>query len=677
MNLARAGALALGLAGAFVSVGCTSNPYFIGALCPPGDGTTDPCRGGGTDAGSGPSFAVDLDQSGASRLGESLELPGGAIPATLRLRGERATASEWPSDQGSLLRRAMGTPTPGLEAPFTDETSAVGLATDAPAYAADDPTPGSVDADDAVFELVFRTAPGVSAIDKRGTGTGWSLATTSAGELALELRDGQRSATVVSAPLVARAWYHCLVWMSRGGARADCNGREGAAADLGALGSLASSANLAPGGGDPTAGAGIAIAHFALFRAPHGALGEPATWSAVGRRRFAELTGARPRVALGSALPKPDVRDSAAYVDLERKPGSARRLFLVGPDWPRIACRSDAVGARACGFLSEANRARTVPADASGWAAGELTVAPRRADFADGERRMEGLVPSTAAAPHLLRWTGTYAGARQSLSFFARGETGQFVGAAVSNRGTAVFDLKAGTASAPAGTRAAIEPWGDGLFRCSYTFEPDAGSVTYAVQLLGPAQAESFAGDGASAWIDVAGLQLDVGQAYAGSLMGADSEAADQLSFVADDGNLPAAGSVSLRCRMMLPAGPRLTDQAVLNLNRGGAFETQVQLYLTGDTGLLKFWGLQDGATHWAFSHPGSPLDGLLHAVEARWSPTSAELLVDGVSAIQEALIANDPPFSLDRIDVGFSSKSSGALEGLVAGVEIGTFDRR
>jgi hypothetical protein len=45
---------------------------------------------------------------------------------------------------------------------------------------------------------------------------------------------------------------------------------------------------------------------------------------------------------------------------------------------------------------------------------------------------------------------------------------------------------------------------------------------------------------------------------------------------------------------------------------------------------------------------------------------------VDGVPVSQNALIANTPPFSLDRIDVGFSSSSSGNLEGLLAGIEIG-----
>ena len=143
---------------------------------------------------------------------------------------------------------------------------------------------------------------------------------------------------------------------------------------------------------------------------------------------------------------------------------------------------------------------------------------------------------------------------------------------------------------------------------------------------------------------------------------------------MADDGNLPVASAVTLRCRLLLPEGPRLTDQAVLNLNLGGSFENQVQLYLIGDSGLLKFWGLRDGAAHWAFAHPVSPLDGRRHSVEANWSLTTAELSVDGVSTQQNALIANDPPFSLDRIDVGFSSKSSGYLEGLVAGIEIAAF---
>src|SRR5438874_9974709 len=105
-GVARAVLLLAWLAGASLALGCTSNPYYIGAACPPG--TASPCGGAGADGGgadAGVSFALDLDQSGASHLGDDLELPGGAVRATLRFRGERATASSWPSEQGAVLNR--------------------------------------------------------------------------------------------------------------------------------------------------------------------------------------------------------------------------------------------------------------------------------------------------------------------------------------------------------------------------------------------------------------------------------------------------------------------------------------------------------------------------------------------------------------------------------------------
>ncbi|HEY1534930.1 MAG TPA: hypothetical protein VGF76_12975, partial [Polyangiaceae bacterium] len=353
--------------------------------------------------------------------------------------------------------------------------------------------------------------------------------------------------------------------------------------------------------------------------------------------------------------------------------GAPRQLFVVGPDWPRIACRSDVNGTHDCGYLSEAQRTRWLEPKASAWTASELAVAADYADFADGMHRMEALVPSSAKAAHALTWTGSYGGARQALSFFARAEAGQLVSVNVSKLGTAVFDVRAGTVvGAPSVGNASIEDWGGGLFRCAYVFAPTAGATTYSVEPLADAQAQPFAGDAKSAWLDLAELQLDVGQAYPGSPLAAANQAGDALSFIADDGNLPSSSAVAQRLRVLLPAGARLTDQAVLNLNLDGEFDNQVELYLTGDSNQLKFWGLQGGDAHWAFSHPVSLVDGLRHSVEADWGSDFASLSVDGVSLRQEAMLPNDPPFVLNRIDLGFSSNSSGSLEGLLAGVEIG-----
>jgi hypothetical protein len=667
---------------------CTSNPYLIGASCPGEGDASAACSTAGAagatggngeglagTAGSGAdlSFALDLDQTGASHLKSELQLAGGSIDAVLRFRGETATAQDWPSDQGALLVKSLAAPVVQLEAPFTDGTRAVGFATSNATYVAQNAEPGAVDSDDFALELVFRAVPGASIIGKRDGRAGWAVALTAGGALTLEVSDEQRTRLLSSEPLTPRAWYHCLFWVSHAaGGQVFCNGRAGAVTDLSSLGSLGSAATLTVGGGGPETDDDSELAHFSLFRTPVGGLGAATTWPPVSRQRFAELTGVSPRVARGSMLREAGLRDSAAYLDLQRGVSASRHLFLVGPDWPRVTCRADAAGVRDCGYLSEPKRTRWLEPHADEWSAGGLTVLANSALFADGEQSMAGLAPSAQSAPHTLSVTGAYGGARQALSFFVRAARGQIVGVSVSGLERAVFDVAAGSVvSTPAGARASVERWGDGLFRCALTFEPDPGALTYELEPLDDAEGQPFAGDGNSVWLHVAGLQLDVGEAYAGSLLAADEQAGDQLSFVGDDGNLPTGTTVVERFRVLLPEGPRLTDQAVLNLNRGGEFDNQVQIYLTGDTNELKFWGLSEGATHWAFTHPLTPGDGLRHQIEAKWVPNSATLSVDGNALTKDALTANEPPFLLDRIDVGYSTNSSGSLEGLVAGIEI------
>jgi Concanavalin A-like lectin/glucanases superfamily len=693
-NAARAVGVAALLCSLVVLAACTSNPYFIGASCPGADSASAhaPCGAAGSAgaAGSGAmagsagaagassnlNFAVDLDQSGASHLKSELLLPSGSVAATLRFRGETATANDWPSDQGALLVKAAAPLAVQLEAPFTDGTRAIGFSTDANAYLAQSAEPGTVDADDFALEVVLQAVAGTRIISKRADGVGWSVQLTAEGALTLEVTDDARTLLVSSEVLAPGAWYHCVFWLSRSaGGQAYCNGRASDVTDMSQLGSLATTTSLAVGGGlannEPPPNA--KLAHFSLFRVPVGALGPSKDWAALSRQRFAQLTGVSPRVARGSLLPRPGQRDSPAYLDLQRGIDGGRYLFLVGPDWPRITCRTDAAGVRDCGYLGEPERSRSIKARADAWTASQVTVLTDHADFADGERRMQGLVPSIAQVGHALSVSGTFGGAQQALSFFVRAGLGSSVGVSVTGRDRAVFDVAAGkVTTAPANAQAGIEPWGNQLFRCSLVFVPDAGRLTYQLQLLGPGDAELFAGDGKTAWLDVAGLQLDTGLAYSGSLLAADIQAADQLSFVGSDGNLPELSAASARLRVLLPAGPRLTDQSVLNLNHGGEFANQAEMYVIGDTSQLKFWGLNAGATHWAFVNPRSLVDGLRHQVEASWGPTSAELTVDGESVIKKAELANEPPFSFDRIDVGFSSNSSGSLEGLVAGIEIG-----
>ncbi|HVZ72279.1 MAG TPA: hypothetical protein VHJ20_07880 [Polyangia bacterium] len=667
----RAGAVALAAA---ALVACTRNPYVVGAICPAtaggGAGVVPPSCAGGGGGSPGVTFAADLDRSGVSFLDGALALPSGPMAPALRLRGESATTAAWPAEVGGTFAWKSGAT--GVEAPFTDGTRAVETFLSEVTFTAPSAAVGALGNDDVVFEVVLRGAAGATVASKSGAGGGWRFASDGTGALALTLDDGTGHVVhVTSEPLVPNAWAHCLFWASRGGAaRADCDGRMGVTSAAPALGALdVPGTTMAIGGGED-----VEIALLAIYRAPAGGLGDASGWLAIGRRRFAQLTGAAPRIAGGTALPAAGLRASAAWVDLQASAGAPRRLFLVGPDWPRIACRTDVAGARGCGFLSEPDRARLVPAEPSAWTADGLSVAAPAgvsAAFADGTSSMAGLVPTTDSSPHALSTTAAVGPAREVLSFFARAGASSFVGASAGTSARAIFDVGAGkVVSAPANVRATIEPWGAGIFRCAYAFDAAMGATTYTVEVLAGADGAPFVGDGATTSAFVTGLQLDVNVNYPGSPLAATAQAADQLTFVGDDGNLPTSSAVAISLRTQLAAGPRLTDQALVNLNRGGSYDDQVQLYVTGDKGQIGFWGISGKVTHWAFDHPALVADGATHAVLADWNATLAHVAVDGAPAMEMALVPNQS-FGLDRIDVGFSGHSSGALGGLVSALEI------
>jgi hypothetical protein len=644
---------------------------------PSGCGTA----GAGGAVSPNATFAVDLDQSGVSLLSASLDLPAGPVAPALRLRGERASQAGWPAEVGGGFGPGVGAALLPFETPFTDGTGAAAFDAAAPSYVASAVTTAALAGDDFALEVVLRAAAGGVVLAKSAASGGWTLAADPGGVLGLALDDGTpaHAARVTTEPLADGTWYHCLFWVSRAaGARADCDGRAGVSLAVAALGAVDAPVAASLGGSASTR-----VALLSLYRVAAGGLGAASTWLDVSRRRFATLAGARPKVAHGTALPSPGLRATPAYVDLQLTATGERLLFAVGPDWPRVACRF-AAGARTCGFLSEPHRTRFVPASALAWQASELGVVGGSGLFADGQNAMVALVPSTTTAAHTLSFSANGGAKNQVFSFFATptGAKGRYVGAEITGFGRAVFDLVAGTVvSAPAGVgvRATIEPWGQKIFRCALAIAfPGAGATTtYAVDVLGTADAAPFAGDGASSWVLVAGLQLDAGLAYAGSLLAADVQEGDQLTFVGDDGNLPTTPAASVSFRTFLPNGPRLTDQALVNLNLGGSFMDQIQLYVIGgtiaDTGKLKFWGLRGNVTHWAFDHPSASLpDGAPHTVVADWNETVARVAVDDVLAMETALARNTPPFAFDRIDVAFSGKSSGALEGLIARLEIG-----
>src|SRR6185503_9590360 len=194
-------AIALALAG---GIGCARRAYVIGAVCPGADGGTPidaSCGVGPPPAGT--TFAVALDKSGVSFLERTLPLAAGPVAPTLRLRGEHATMTAWPSEGGGPVLTGASGATLDLGTPFTDATRAVGFISSSPAFFANDDAVGAVALDDFALEVVLRPAAGTVA--EHGAGAvQWTLAGRPTGELVLTLDDGDPThvADVVSPPLV-------------------------------------------------------------------------------------------------------------------------------------------------------------------------------------------------------------------------------------------------------------------------------------------------------------------------------------------------------------------------------------------------------------------------------------------------------------------------------------------
>jgi hypothetical protein len=640
----------------FALAGCNENPHYIGDVCP----------GAAPGSGACATFSVGLDRSGVSLLPMDLALPGGSLSPAERLRGETAKDTVWTADAGGELGRSAGslTLTLGLEAPFTDDTLAVGFASGASSYVAVASTTGAVGRDDFAIELVLRAAAGATLFDRRAGATGWALSEGADGALILAIADAtQTTATeIASAPLVEGAWYHCMAWIGRAdGGRVDCNGRVGALVPLSGLGDLDGAASLAAGGG--TARGRVAL--LALYRAKPGGLGPASSWLAVGARRFATLTGAG-AVAVGSPLPGANLRDSPAYLDMQRAVGAERHLFLVGEEWPRVACRTDTMNARDCGYVSEPARMRLVPGDPAGFTATEVGVVADQAGFADGEARMAALVPTPTNALHAISATSTFDAAHHVFSFFARAGHASQVGVSAGGLDTAIYDLASGRVmAAPAGVDASIEDWG-GIYRVVYGFDPAPGPGTYVVQILDPTAAGTQA-------VFVAGLQVDVGLRAPGSLLAADMQPADRLVFAAGGGNVPARPAISFGMRMIAPAAARPTDQPIVSLNRAGLSEQEVFLFVSGQSGHLQYEGRSGGVTQWLIEHPTGLVDGQRRVLDGSWNATSAEIAINGIVATAPTLTQNAAPFIFDQIDVAFAPGTSDHLEGLLAGLTFST----
>lgn len=673
---------------ALVALGCTDNEYIIGSLCDAlsgcasggsssgsagaSSGGAGGSSGNGGSAGSGEAGALEpgpltaeLTGSGPERLPEELM---GVAPSHFLIASD-ATTSSWPARRGDgfdvLAPAALAL---GEPAPFADPGRVL-VHANATTFSAEsswaDTSAGAL-----ALEAVFRGEPSVQLLAQRDGGAGLEWFLDAAGNLNLRLGAGSDELVLASHALVPDAWHHCLALVdaSQAVAQMFCNGQAGDAVSVPegfALGPIAAAATLGS--------AAVARLHWAQLGSWHTASWQPrGSWTDVARERFARLVGT---YAEGSQepLPLPDVRASGAYIDMS--PSDApelRRLHPVGEHWPRIVCRPAGDAPRFCGLLLETSSSRFVAPSAftlDRWDGVEAGVTPSPEAGPTGAASLYAVTPSSTAGPHQLEIETAFGQGPAVLSLFARTGSTARLQVEVVGLASATFDLSGASVLESAGAlAAAIEPWGDGLMRPSFSFEVDAGDHLLRLTLLDDDSNATFTGDGSVA-AHLGDVELRFRSISTPLPTFGNIQQPDHLAYPAGSGNLPSGGSFGFSAELWLPATPLLADAAIITANAGGRYDPQINVFVRPSDGTIQYWGRELDAAIWQMSSTTAVTDGALHQLAVGLGPEGATLTVDGESTTDPA--DGYDLSQLDRVEIGGSMMSSGPLTGIVRRIRI------
>jgi hypothetical protein len=520
------------------------------------------------------------------------------------------------------------------------------------------------------LEAVFRGEAGATLLSQREAATGLELVLDAEGRLTLQLAAAGETLSVSSQALVKDAWHHCLALFDSAQAAAQifCNGQAGASVTVPkgfAITALTSAAVL----GDADA-ARVHWAALGRWEAP--TWGPRGTWGDQASTRFARLVGT---FAEGSSVPVPlaEVRASGAYIDMSPSDRpEVRRLHPVGEHWPRVVCRPIVERVRECGLLVEPDSSRSVSTEdfrLDHWTATEVTTSVGSSAGPAGADTLLGLQPSALDTEHTLERLGPVGDGPAVFSVYARAGSRRRVALEIVGGASATFDVaSARVLEATDALASSAEAWGDGLVRLSLAYDSAGGPQTLRIALLDDASSPTFAGDGSVA-LELGDAELRFGSAATLLPTFGDIQLADHLVYQAENGNFPPGPGFELAAEVWLPAAPLAADAAVINVNFASRYDEQINLFINAIGATAQFGGLQGDTAPWTVASDVPLTDGAWHQLSAGVGQSGATLRVDDSTTSGPAR-AFDVGV-LDRIDVGKTTSSSGALTGLVRRVAI------
>lgn len=645
-----------------------------------------------------PSFRVEFCQrNGVGLLDPELEINSVTEEPQFRYNGKIATASVWPSwSYGEQL--AIGgsgsDPTPGQFSPLLGASDGAVLFNGAKYFAAATSGFADVTTEDIVIELVFRmpSTSGLRMLEKRKSAAdynGWTVF-NNAGFLTLYLDSGASQIGFATGALTAGCWYHAMAFADRSGSGAwYVNGlASGTPVSLASVtGSLTNSEYMWVGAASAFGPAAWTdpIAYIAMWM--KSAWLDTHLQAAVAAERFYKMCGIWPQLAEGTAAPVVATRDDIAHLDHYDSDGN-RRLFQVGPNWPRICERPDADDAVHRGLLQESERENicleSETIDVAGtWPVTRCSVTNTSTTTApDGTTTSSDVIhEDNSDNNHYIKQNiALVTATRYTFSCWAKAinRTQISINPGISNT-VCLFNLSTGAiVSEGSAATAYIEDWGNGWYRCCIRFLSDTSGVVSHYIFPAEGGSASFQGlnqDSIYVW----GFQEEAGgfaSSYIKTTTVAETRVADDLYYKGDDGNLGEPGGSGRTATLLLrfmtrPASLNRTDNAyLLALSDDGSADDRVSLHISLlDT--IGTYGIAGGTTWWNSTSGGDPENGLPRELALSYELNSIYTSVDGERTLKDsdAQVSDE----LDRIVVGgpYSTAVAGRADDLILLVEI------
>jgi hypothetical protein len=590
--------------------------------------------------GGGPVLSYLQGGNGVNNLDPNLTINGTTVTPEFRYKlGDADGTNLDPWTYGSILPLSVGTPVYNNGSPLlgsNDDSADLNSGY----YQDTGNTTGDVSTEDIVIETIYKHSGGTKGLVGKGlaaTGDTWGLYTGTA-NIRFRIEVSSANIDLQSLNLVDGAWYHVIAFINRD--EASTNGSQmyinavasGAGVDFSAnAGSASNSENMRLGTyGNITIAYDSNIAYLAMWLQASwhqaGAAG-PTEWAAIAKERFEKLTG--------FYSPKGTVTYArASEAVLNKREGSADKLYTLGDGWPRMDKVVDSASTELIGYRAETADINELlySEDFSDvtWVKTRCTISSDGLAAPNKETTADGIIGTAVSDTHYVSQAITSSAAEHIFSVYAKAgdQDWLYLDSPGTANADAYFDLATpALGTVGAGATAYIKDLGGGWCRCSIVYTGIAASHSHDIYAAEADNDITFTGDGSTENVWIWGAThsdqaLVYPTSYIKTLGSTVTRVKDNFGPFTQNVELPNKGT--MECMMLLPNHDSTINKRLLYLSDGGSANESIDLWVDPTGDVLGAIITEGGVSRYDDGCTTDIADGVIHKCSVQYSTGSA-----------------------------------------------------